>query len=162
MHGELIVGGCQCESLRFELKARPLFTHACHCLACRRRSGSAFGLTTTVLRRDLVLTRGEVTAKQISPRTTTYRCAACETTIYSESTRFPSTYIVRGGTFDDPEVVKPGAHIWVKRKHPWIVLPSEIPQFDEDFDVNTTWPRDSLDRMNAANAFLSTSEMGRS
>lgn len=151
MIGEPIVGGCQCESLRFELKARPLFTHACHCLNCRRRSGTAFGMSTTVLRDDLVVTSGEVLAKQISPRTTVYQCAACGTTIYSGSTRFPSTYIVRGGTFDDPNIVQPGAHLWIKRKHPWIVLPDDIPQFDEDCDINTTWPREALDRLDAAN-----------
>jgi hypothetical protein len=152
MTGESIVGGCQCESLRFELKARPLFTHACHCLVCRRRSGTAFGLSTTVLRGDLAVTRGEVIAKLISPRTTIYRCAVCETTIYSGSTRFPSTYIVRGGTFDDPKVVEPGAHIWVKRKHPWVVLPADVPQFDEDYDIKVAWPREALERLNAANA----------
>ena len=156
MTREPIVGSCQCEALRFELKGRPLFTHACHCLVCRRRSGSAFALTTTVLRDDLTVTRGEVVAKQISPRTTIYRCTACETTVYSASTRFPSTYIVRGGTFDDPDIVEPGAHIWIKRKHPWIVLPDDVPQFDEDYDMNTTWPREALDRLNAANKTFSS------
>ena len=152
MAGEPIVGGCQCESTRFRLYARPLFTHACHCLVCRRRSGTAFALSTAVLRRDFTLTRGQVIGKQISPRTTIYRCAACETAIYSESIRFPATYIVRGGTFDDPGVVVPGAHIWVKRKHPWIVLPADVPQFEEDYDIYETWPREALDRLAAASA----------
>jgi hypothetical protein len=113
-------------------------------------------MSTIVLRDDLAVTSGAVIAKQISPRTTVYQCAACETTIYSGSTRFPSTYIVRGGTFDDPSVVEPNAHTWVKRKHPWIVLPADVPQFDEGYDINTVWPRESLDRMNAANAALSS------
>lgn len=113
-------------------------------------------MSTTVLRNDLAVTRGEVIAKQISPRTTVYRCANCETALYSASTAFPSTYIVRSGTFDDPRVVEPGAHIWVKRKHPWIMLPADVPQFEEDYDINTTWPREALDRVNAANASLSS------
>jgi hypothetical protein len=151
-----IIGGCQCESLQFELKARPLFTHACHCLVCQRRSGTAFGLTTTVLRADLTVTSGDLAAKPISPRTTIYRCAACESTIYSESTRFPATCLVRGGTFDDPSFVEPGAHLWVKRKHPWIVLPRDVPEFDEQYDIQTIWPRESLERLAAANANLSS------
>lgn len=145
-----IVGRCQCESVRFELKARPLFTHACHCLVCRRRSGTAFGLSTFILRTDLVVLSGELRTKQISSRTTVHLCATCDTTIYSESTRFPTTYVVRGGTFDDPDVVKPDAHIWVKRKHPWIALPDDVPLFDEDYDINTAWPQESLERMNTA------------
>jgi hypothetical protein len=152
MTEEPIVGGCQCESLRYVLRARPLFTHACHCLICRRRSGTAFALSTIVLRDDFTLTSGDVKPKQISPRSTVYRCAICETTIYTASTRFPVTYKVPGGTFDDPAFVEPGAHIWVKRKHPWIIVPAGIPQFDEDYDIRTTWPREALERLDAANA----------
>ena len=103
-----------------------------------------------------MVTHGELVTKPISPRTTIYRCAACETTIYSASTTFLTTYIVRGGTFDDPNVVEPGVHIWVKRKHPWIVLPTDVPQFAEDYDVNDAWPREALDRKNAANKALSS------
>ena len=155
---EPIVGGCQCESLRFELKALPLFTHACHCLHCRRRSGSAFGLSAVVLREEFEVITGRLVARQTSSRTTVYKCAECTTTIYSESTQFPATYIVRGGTFDDPNIVEPGAHIWVKRKHPWIELPADLPQFDEDYDANEAWPRDALDRLDAANNALTSGD----
>ncbi len=156
MKSELIAGGCQCESLRFDLLARPLFTHACHCLICRRRSGTAFSLSTTVLRSDLRVTSGDLKSKSISPRTTVYLCDACDTAMFSESIRFASTYIVRGGTFDEAAVVEPGAHIWVKRKHPWIVLPVGVPQFLEDYDINTTWPREALDRLHMADAARSS------
>jgi len=147
-----IVGGCQCGSLRFALSAMPLFTHACHCFTCRRRSGSAFGLSTFVLRDDLTLTDGEVVMKQTSPRTRVYLCMDCGTTIYSESIEFRTTYIVRGGIFDNPDIVKPGAHLWVKRKHPWIVLPDNVPQFEEDYEFQTIWPSESLQRLDIANS----------
>lgn len=155
MTPESIAGRCQCGSLCYELRARPIFTHACHCLGCRRRSGTAFGLSTIVLREDLAVTGGLLKMKQISVRTTLYLCADCDTAMYSASTRFPSTFVVRGGTFDDPRVVEPAAHIWVKRKHPWIVLPADVPQFEEDYDIHTTWPQAALDRVRAADAALS-------
>ena len=150
MTEETIVGGCQCGALRFKLTGMPLFTHACHCFTCRRRSGSAFGLSTFVLRDDLTLTEGEVGARQSSSRTTVYLCEACGTTIYSQSTEFPLTYIVRGGILDNPSFVEPGAHLWVKRKHPWIVLSDNVPQFEEDYDYQAIWPRESLRRVDAA------------
>jgi hypothetical protein len=146
-----IAGGCQCGALRFELRAKPLFTHACHCLNCRRRSGTAFGLNTFVLRADLTVSSGTLAERRTSPRTTVYLCADCGTTIFSGSTRFPSTYIVRGGTIDDPSLVVPQAHVWVKRKHPWISVPYDTPSFDEDYDIDSTWPRESLDRLDIAN-----------
>lgn len=148
-------GRCQCGQLRFELNAPPLFTHACHCFVCRRRSGSAFGLSTIVLRQDFIFVAGRVTSTSTSPRTTVHRCSGCGTTIYSESTEFPATFIVRGGTFDDPGVVEPGAHIWVKRKHPWIKLPRGVPQFEEEYNFREAWPVETLERLDAAtNALL--------
>ena len=147
----LIVGGCECDAFRFALNEPPLFTHACHCLDCQRRSGSAFGMTTIVLRKNLSITTGEVIERIVSPRTTAYLCSSCGTRIYSGSTRFPTTYNMEGGTFDDPAVVSPGAHLWLKRKHPWIEIPRDVAQFDEGYDIYGTWPRKSLDRLSEAN-----------
>jgi hypothetical protein len=103
-----------------------------------------------VLRNDFKVKAGELVAKQISPRTTVYQCSECATTVYSSSTKFLATFVVRGGAFDDPSIVVPGAHIWVKRKHPWIELPIDVPQFDEDYDTNATWPREALERLGEA------------
>ncbi len=149
-----IEGGCQCEALRFELAAPPLFTHACHCLNCRRRSGSAFALSTTVVLADVRITRGTLASRQISPRTTVHACASCGTTIHSTSTRHPATCVLRGGTLDDPSLVEPGAHIWVKRKHPWIRIPEGVAQFVEDGDLRSCWPRAAIVRMEEAIAAL--------
>ena len=146
-----IHGGCQCEAIRFELTARPLFTHACHCYDCRRRSGSAFGLTTFVLSEHFRITAGDPQSHAASSRTTMYTCSNCRTHIYSSSSAFPTTLTVRGGTFDDARVVEPGAHIWVKRKHPWIILPDDIPQFDEEYQRDAVWPAAALARTRIAN-----------
>ena len=144
------IGSCKCGQLRFELHAPPLFTHACHCLDCRRRSGSAFGLSTIVLRRDFDLTSGAVISNSTSPRTSVCQCSDCGTRIYSASTEFPATYIVRGGAFDDPGVVEPGAHIWVKHKHPWIKLPDRVAQFAEEYNFREVWPAEALERLDLA------------
>jgi hypothetical protein len=64
---------------------------------------------------------------------------------------------VRGGTFDDPDFVEPGAHIWVKRKHPWIKLPEAVQQFDEEYDFRKAWPAETLERLDAATDALASS-----
>jgi hypothetical protein len=136
--------------LRYALKAAPLFTHACHCLNCQRRTGTAFSMTTIVLRDDLIITQGNVAAKKISPRSTEYACADCGTVIYVASTAFPATVIVRPGTLDDPGIAAPQAHIWVRRKQAWLTLPDDVPQFAEQYDRETTWPESSLARLSEA------------
>lgn len=149
---QVSTGRCACEELRYRLEALPLFTHACHCLDCQRRTGTAFSMTTIVMRDDLSITHGEAVAKQVSPRSTAYSCATCNTTIYVASTAFPSTFILRPGTLDDPKVAAPQAHIWVRRKQAWLTLPKDIPQFDEQYEQDVTWPPASLARIKAADS----------
>jgi hypothetical protein len=143
-------GRCVCGELRYSLDDLPLFTHACHCLDCQRRTGTAFAMTTIVMRRDLRITHGVTSAKQTSPRSTTYGCATCNTTIYVASTAFPSTIVLRPGTLDDSTVATPRAHVWVRRKQAWLMLPEDVPQFEEGYDRDATWPAASLARMKAA------------
>jgi hypothetical protein len=143
-------GRCRCEALRYELGAAPLFTHACHCLDCQRRTGTAFSMTTIVLRDDLRITHGTTSSQKISPRSTEYLCANCGTVIYTASTRHPETVILRPGTLDDPSIATPQAHIWVRRKQGWVTLPSGVPQFKEQYDRESVWPADSLARLHAA------------
>jgi hypothetical protein len=45
---------------------------------------------------------------------------------------------LRPGTLDEP--VAPQAHIWVRRKQPWLTLSADVPQFDENYERETTWP----------------------
>jgi hypothetical protein len=143
-------GRCVCEDLRYQLNGAPLFTHTCHCLDCQRKTGTAFAMTTIVLRDDLVITHGRTVATPLSPRSTAYACAQCQTTIYVASTRFPFTVTLRPGTLDDPAVATPQAHIWIRRKQAWLTLPEDVPQFHENYDRDTTWPAASLERMRAA------------
>lgn len=107
-------------------------------------------MTTIVVRDELVITRGEAFSKTLSPRSTMYGCARCGTAIYVASTAFPSTVILKSGTVDDTRVVVPRAHIWVRRKQAWLVLPEGVPTFAEQYDPETTWPAESLARMRAA------------
>jgi len=146
----MITGRCHCESVRYRLNGSPLFTHACHCLDCQRQTGSAFWMATIVLRGDLEMTHGSLVPRPRSARSTEQRCASCDTTLYVESTHFPVSVILRSGTLDDPRVATPQAHIWVKRKLPWLTLPADVPQFDEGYDPSTTWPAESLARLRAA------------
>lgn len=145
-----IAGGCKCGAVRYQLAGLPLFTHACHCLDCQGRTGSPYSLTTFVLHKDLSISEGNMAAKKVSPRSTEHSCAKCGTIINVTSTAFPVSDIMRPETFDSPNVAAAGAHIWVKRRQPGIVLPADIPQFDEQYNPEKVWPQESLNRLSRA------------
>lgn len=37
-----ITGGCACGAVRYEVREKPIFQLVCHCVDCRKASGSAF------------------------------------------------------------------------------------------------------------------------
>jgi hypothetical protein len=143
-------GRCDCGSLVYRLAAPPLFVHACHCLSCKRKSGSAFALTTIVLEEDIVVVSGALRSSNEDARRKDRVCAACDERIFRTSVKHPATALLNTGTLDDSRRLPIGAHIWVKRKHPWVILPAETPQFDEFYDREAAWPSESLERLRQA------------
>jgi hypothetical protein len=41
---DVLLGGCNCGAVRFEIVGEPMTVAACHCTTCRRQSGSAFSV----------------------------------------------------------------------------------------------------------------------
>ncbi len=140
-------GCCTCGDLQFELLSSPLFVHACHCLDCQRKTGSAFGITCIVLEDDISITGGELIKQNISVRSTAHMCQNCSSTIHISSKAYPATTLLQTGMLKDLRLLHIEAHIWVKRKHPWVKLPAQVPQFDESYIRDQTWPETSLSRL---------------
>ena len=144
-------GGCGCRNARYELMSQELFVHACHCLDCQNTSGSAFLINMLVDWRDVQAT-GEIVAKSMATASgagkDVYGCAECGTQLWTRYHLAPQNIIhLRAGTLDYTIKVRPGAHIFTKSKQPWVNLPSDVPNFDINYDRNEVWPSESLDRL---------------
>lgn len=140
-------GTCHCGESTYRLSGRPLFTHACHCYDCQKRTGSAFGITTFILRREFECLSGAEKAFEVSANSTQFSCSTCDTRIYRVSKNFPESLIINPSTLEDLDIGTPDAHIWTKRKRPWLTLDAGIPQFDEEYETNDVWPQESLQRL---------------
>jgi hypothetical protein len=142
-------GGCACGAVRYRLSSDPLFVHCCHCLNCQRQTGSAFVINLLIESERLELLAGDPQPVDV-PRDDgssqrVFRCPACQTAVFSQYGR-PEVQFVRGGTLDDPSTVTPDVHIYTRSKVPWLVLPADVPAFDEFYDVRALWPAESLER----------------
>jgi hypothetical protein len=58
-------------------------------------------------------------------------CPRCGTTVAVKLERFPGSYGISGGTFDDPSWLKFERHIWTRSALPWITYPAGIEQFEK-------------------------------
>lgn len=139
-------GSCQCGAITFEVSSDPLFTYACHCHSCQKRTGSACSLGLVILT-DTLNVSGELSAWSRSSETgvtnTRYSCASCGNIIYGIADNSLELAKLQGGTLDDTSEVAPEVHMWTISKQPWLTLPDAVRQFE-------TQPDDLLDLLQAA------------
>ncbi|MEO1265084.1 MAG: GFA family protein [Pseudomonadota bacterium] len=139
-------GGCQCGAVRYTLSLERPVVYACHCSECQKQSASAFGLSVPITRADIDVTGPLATyvrPTDSGTSTTCHFCPKCGTRIYHQSARSTDNVTLKGGTLDDPSDLSPAAHIWTRRKHSWIAIPDDAPQFPEQPDDLKAW-RDTL------------------
>ena len=48
---------------------------------------------------------------------------------------------------DDPDACPPDIHIYTSSKQSWVTLPPDAKAVPEFYDLPTTWPAESLERL---------------
>jgi hypothetical protein len=116
---------CSCGALRVEVESEPLGVVACHCLACQRRTGSAFGVGAYYAEAEVRIA-GEsktfVRPTDAGHEFTTHFCPACGTSLYWRSGKNPGLLGVAVGAFADPSFPAPARSVWECSEHPWTHL----------------------------------------
>ena len=118
---------CSCGQLRLQADGEPVRISVCHCLACQRRTGSAFGVQARFPARD-VRTEGRHTdyvriSDDGEARTFSF-CPECGATVFYKTEYEPEDIVVPVGAFADPAFPEPWVSVWEKRRHPWLDLPT--------------------------------------
>ncbi len=129
---------CSCGRLRLTVEGDPFEVSMCHCLACQRRTGSAFGLQARYPA-DRVQMAG---ASREYARTSTepdervhafHFCPDCGGTVYYTEPDDPEIVVVMVGAFADRDFPAPVRSSYGTRRHRWLALPEGI-QSDEVWD----------------------------
>lgn len=145
-------GGCACGAIRYRLTAAPLIVHACHCRDCQRLTGSAFVVNIWIERRfveaDHARTRSNIVTGGSGKPHEIFRCPDCGTALWSKYHAAPGdTMLLRAGTLDHPETVKPDVHIFTRSKLPWLDLPDGARTFEAFYKMSEVWPEESRERL---------------
>lgn len=142
MKGELY-GGCLCGAVRYRLteqfRMRP---YACHCTDCQSRTGSAFSEHMLVGEGDIHIEGETDIGRFTQPSGALSRiigCPVCKTRIYAANDERPGMASLRCGTLDRSAEIVPAAHIWVRSKQPWIVVPEGATVMEEQPRSNEEW-----------------------
>lgn len=127
-------GGCLCRRVRYRTSGQPLRTLVCHCTFCQKMTGSS-SYAESMFPIDAVQFDGD-TMRRYDHRSDgsgrlvhVHFCATCGTTVTLTFERWPEYRAISRGTFDDPNWVSIGAHIWTRSAQRGMALPAFIDCF---------------------------------
>jgi hypothetical protein len=147
-------GKCACGALRYQLIGEPIFVNNCHCRLCQRQTGSTSVVNMFFEGEALTQLSGETTRHMVKTGSgrdnAIMRCATCGTAMWTVSERLGTLLaIVRAGTLDDPDSVRPDAVIYTDDRMPWVTLPEGIPHFSQAYNPAELLPPERFARLQA-------------
>lgn len=117
---------CRCGQLRATTTGDPVRVSVCHCLDCKKRTGSAFAVQAR-WPADQVAIEGESKTwlhhADSGNRITHHFCPECGSSFhYSIDGKFDGLVAIPLGAFEDPYFAVPAFSVWEERKHPWVEI----------------------------------------
>jgi hypothetical protein len=112
----ILAGGCACGAVRFRTRGAPDRVAVCHCMTCRRASGSAFGVF-VIFPAGQVDVEGELTGFASSAECERSFCPRCGASVL---TRCNGEIELGLGAFDEPNLFAPEYEAWAIRREHWL------------------------------------------
>lgn len=125
---------CMCGQLQATCRGVPARISICHCLDCKRRSGSAFSYNATYASAQVSM-RGEYGTYRRTGDEGRWAdfnfCPRCGTTVFYEIEARPDMVTVPAGGFADVDFPEPTVEVYGERRPDWCVIRSTGPLAEE-------------------------------
>jgi hypothetical protein len=122
---------CHCGQLRLHVEGEPFAVSICNCLACQRRTGSAFGMQAG-FKADQVQIDGRYKdyariSDEVDRKEHVFHfCPDCGSQVFYTEPAEPDVIVVSVGAFADPSFPPPTESGYDSRRHPWVGLPDTM------------------------------------
>ena len=127
-------GRCLCGAVSYESACEPMIVAHCHCVDCRKSSGTghcthiaierdAFTVTGKIKFYDHPADSGNIVSRGFCPN--------CGCAVYSKNSGLPDMVFPRASSLDDPERVSPQMVVYASRAASWDVVDANLPAFPE-------------------------------
>ena len=120
---------CRCGQLRATVTGGPVRVSVCHCLNCKKRSGSAFAVQARWPSAQVQvegLFRTHLMVADSGNSATFHFCPDCGSDVYyMNDGKFDDQVAIPLGAFDDPYFTSPAFSVWEERKHDWVEISGE-------------------------------------
>lgn len=127
------VASCSCGKLTIGTRGEPVRISVCHCLACQKRTGSAFGVQARFAAKDVVVAGESREYTRVGDEGTSARfrfCPECGATVFWWLDAVPGMVAIPVGAFADPQFPPPRVSVYGVRQHPWVRLTGQMERLD--------------------------------
>ena len=125
-----IEGGCLCGAVRYSLTAEPIAGRVCWCRLCQKL-GAGGPTVNAMFPADALTVTGETADFPAVADSGSHMhrrfCPKCGTHLFSAAEERPHIVVVRAGSLDDPEAMKPEMTIWTEAAPGWACFDPSIP-----------------------------------
>jgi hypothetical protein len=102
----------------------------CHCTNCKRRTGSAFGISAYFDRAAVMEQTGKTNVYAFHNAAQNHDqerhfCPQCGTTLFWFVSTVPGKIGIAGGCFADSGLPEPSYSVTDRKREPWVSLPSQ-------------------------------------
>jgi hypothetical protein len=121
---------CHCGQLTLQVKGEPLRVSICHCLACQRRTGSAFGMQAGFRSEQVTVAGDHKDFSRVSDEADLQEhvfhfCPECGSQVfYTDPGK--GFVVVSVGAFADPGFPAPTEAGYDHRRHRWLQMPEGL------------------------------------
>ena len=117
---------CRCGQLRAVAAGEPVRDSVCHCLNCKKRSGSAFAAQARWPAGQVAIegqSKSFVMVADSGNPATFHFCPECGTDVfYSIDGKFDGQIAIPLGALEDPYALTPRFSVWEKRRNDWVAI----------------------------------------
>jgi hypothetical protein len=119
---------CACGATTITVAGEPGIYGVCHCTNCKRRTGSAFGISSYFKKSEVVATVGETVGYAFHHAAQNHDqvrhfCSKCGTTLYWYNSALPELVGIAAGCFGDDLPGELKLSVTHSKKYAWLDLP---------------------------------------
>jgi hypothetical protein len=130
MLAETQTASCRCSQLKATVTGEPVRVSVCHCLNCKKRSGSVFAVQARWPAEQVDIEGRSKTFDKAGDSgnvATFHFCPDCGSDVYYIiDGKFDGLIAIPLGAFDDPYFLTPAFSVWEERKHDWVEIKGDV------------------------------------
>ena len=119
---------CACGGIAITIMGDPAMLGICHCTNCKRRTGSAFGISAYFPSASVMTQTGDTQTYAFHHAAQNHDqarhfCPRCGTTLFWTVSTLPDVIGIAGGCFADGELPEPTYSVSDRKRESWLTLP---------------------------------------